>query len=87
MRITRAHRNSGGDTVAEPKVENGEEEEVASDSPSKSERHNQQVLISGVLNKGDQDFTPDAVRQFHTKPAPQKEKRPVMVNHNIQQPR
>lgn len=85
MRITR-NRTSSGTEPKEPMTKE-EQEEFPSSSPPKSELRNQNVLVSGAVGKGDQDFTPDAVKQFHDKPQAAKEKRPVHTSHNIHQPR
>jgi hypothetical protein len=82
MRIARAHRNSGSEKT-EPTPPTEEDEQY--EAPKKQEKTN--IMIAGVQTKGDKDFTPDAVRQFHDKPLPSKEKSHVKVQQNINQPR
>ncbi|KAI0208390.1 Death-associated protein 1 [Lamellibrachia satsuma] len=87
MRVaTRPRHTSTGDKKEAP-VQDGEEEEFPeSASPPKAERHNQQMLVSGAVTKGDRDFTEAAVKQIHEKPNVGKEKRPMNTSHRIQQP-
>ncbi|KAK2158453.1 hypothetical protein LSH36_170g04040 [Paralvinella palmiformis] len=83
MRVARARQSSTG----ESKESGGDGETEYSTTPPKSERHNQKMLISGVVTSGDKDFSPVAVKHYHEKPLPAKEKRHVETPHNIQQPR
>lgn len=85
MRVARTHHSSTGE-AAPPKPDAEEQEEYA-DPATKEEKVN--VDISGALSKGDQDFPPAAVKQFHEKPSASKEQRPPQPQqkHHIQQPR
>ena len=84
MRIARTHRNSASEKT-EPQVAENKEEEEEFEQPKKQEKSN--IVIAGVQTKGDKDFTPEAVRQFHDKPLPSKEKPHMKVQQNINQPR
>ncbi|KAK2178959.1 hypothetical protein NP493_521g00000 [Ridgeia piscesae] len=88
MRVaTRPRHSSTGDKKEVPPQTQEEEEEFPEASgPPKAERHNQQMLVSGAVTKGDRDFTEAAVRQIHEKPNVAKEKRPMNTSHRIQQP-
>lgn len=85
MRIARTHKNSGSEKSPEMTAE--ENEEFAEEGQTKGEKHAQSVTVSGATTKEDQAFTPDAVRQYHDKPLPSKEKSHKPQVHNIQQPR
>jgi len=56
-------------------------------------RSNDQIVVSGVVTKGNADFPPEAVKVAHEKPMPQHDKRPPAFyapkggNIHIQQPR
>lgn len=56
-------------------------------------RNTTQVVISGVVTKGNADFTPEAAKVAHEKPMPQHDKRPPAHaggkggNIHINQPR
>jgi hypothetical protein len=66
-----------------------EEEAEFGTSPPKADRHNQSQLVSGAVTKGDKDFTTQAVKSFHEKPAPThdvKPRQPQQTQH-IHQPR
>jgi len=64
-----------------------EEEEEEQEKPNPNE-HDQRILISGVVTKGDKDFPPEAVKSFHEKPAPAHQQPHVPKQRaNIQQPR
>ncbi|GAA6081171.1 death-associated protein 1 [Tachysurus ichikawai] len=47
------------------------------------------VVVSGVVTKGDKDFTPAAAQVAHTKPQPSVQKLPQShhINQHIHQPR
>lgn len=72
----------------EPKPEQPtkEDEEEFGTSPPKADTHHSSVLVSGAQTKGDKDFTPEAIKQFHEKPLPKNDCRPVNKPHNIHQP-
>ncbi|KAJ8267938.1 hypothetical protein COCON_G00131100 [Conger conger] len=89
MRIVQKHQV----TVPEPekdkdkekeKEENNEEEETEKSGPTKPT-----VIVSGVVTKGDRDFTPAAAQVAHQKPTPCVEKLPQAhhINQHIHQPR
>ncbi|CAL1596792.1 unnamed protein product [Knipowitschia caucasica] len=82
MRIVQKHQPT---PIPEPpqKTEE-EEEEYESSSPPKPA-----VIVSGVVTKGDKDFTPAAAQVAHQKPAPGVPKLPPAQHHNqqIHQPR
>lgn len=87
MRVSRPRHSSTGESKTEPApAPTPAEEEEYGASPAKPERNASQN-VSGVQTKGDKDYTPDAVKQFHEKPLPAKDRRPVQVPHNIQQPK
>ncbi|XP_059182896.1 death-associated protein 1 homolog [Centropristis striata] len=84
MRIVQKHQPTA---VPEPpqKVEEEEEEEyVRSSSPPKAP-----MIVSGVVTKGDKDFTPAAAQVAHQKPQPCVSKLPSgqHINQHIHQPR
>uniref|UniRef100_A0A8C6WN14 Death-associated protein n=1 Tax=Neogobius melanostomus TaxID=47308 RepID=A0A8C6WN14_9GOBI len=66
------------------KKEEEEEEEYESSSPPKAP-----VIVSGVITKGDKDFTPAAAQVAHQKPQPGVPKLPAtqQINQHIHQPR
>lgn len=78
MRVARTHHSSTGESAA-AKVDAEEQEEYADPVPKD--------------NKGDSDFPPDAIKQFHDKPVPTKVNRQPghqpnqQLNRNINQPR
>lgn len=84
MRIARTHRNSASEKTEPVVAENKEEGEEEYETPKKEKSN---VVIAGVQTKGDKDFTPEAVRQYHDKPIPSKEKSHAKVHQNINQPR
>jgi len=66
-----------------PEQEDEEEEEILEPSPPKP-----QIMISGVLARGDADFPTQAVQATHTKPQPSHEYRAGNQRPNvIHQPR
>lgn len=68
-----------------PKADEEEdEEEYVSSSPPKVP-----VIVSGVVTKGDKDFTPAAAQVAHQKPQPCVSKLPASqhINQPIHQPR
>ncbi|KAM9712477.1 death-associated protein 1 homolog [Menidia menidia] len=83
MRIVQKHQPAA---VPEPppKDEEEEEEEYVSSSPPKAP-----VIVSGVVTKGDKDFTPAAAQVAHHKPQPGVPKLPPAqhLNQHIHQPR
>ncbi|KAJ8277714.1 hypothetical protein GJAV_G00078940 [Gymnothorax javanicus] len=80
MRIVRKHQ--GSTEVAHEKDKDSEEYESC--SPPKPT-----VIVSGVITKGDKDFTPAAAQVAHQKPQPSVEKlhQGSQCNHHIHQPR
>ncbi|XP_041374893.1 death-associated protein 1-like [Gigantopelta aegis] len=85
-----AHPNAvAGEKPAE--VMNPEEdgEVELGESPPKTDKHHQSLLISGVVTKGDKDFPPAAVKSYHEKPVPAHDKRTPapQLNMHINQPR
>jgi len=83
MRITQ--HKSPAEKIEKPEVED-EEEFPDETGVTKSEKHNQSILIAGAVTKGDKDFTADAIKSYHDKPQPAKERRPMQPPHHIQQP-
>ncbi|XP_033841853.1 death-associated protein 1 [Periophthalmus magnuspinnatus] len=82
MRIVQKHQPT---PVPEPPQKNEEEEEYeSSSSPPKPP-----VIVSGVVTKGDKDFTPAAAQVAHQKPHPGVPKLPPAqhINQHIHQPR
>ncbi|XP_012265394.1 death-associated protein 1 [Athalia rosae] len=80
MRITQ-HKTPREDREAKPGKES--EEAKPSTSPPKT------MLISGAPARGNADFPPEAVQNFHAKPAPTHDARPAHCSRPniIQQPR
>ncbi|XP_026147833.1 death-associated protein 1 homolog [Mastacembelus armatus] len=72
-------------TAAAPEPpQKDDNEEYISSSPPKVP-----VIVSGVITKGDKDFTPAAAQVAHQKPQPCVPKLPPAhhINQNIHQPR
>lgn len=86
MRIVQKHQAPPPPApVPEPPQKEGEEEEeFVSSSPPKAP-----VVVSGVITKGDKDFTPAAAQVAHQKPQPcvPKHAPTMQVNQHINQPR
>lgn len=83
MRIVQKHQPAA--PVPEPPApKEEEEEEYESSSPPKVP-----VVVSGVITKGDKDFTPAAAQVAHQKPQPGVPKLPPAqhINQHIHQPR
>ncbi|MCJ8745871.1 hypothetical protein PDJAM_G00135380 [Pangasius djambal] len=82
MRIVQKHQ-SAGDATSDRK-EDKDSKEFESCSPPKLP-----VVVSGVVTKGDKDFTPAAAQVAHTKPVPSVQKLPPShhINQHIHQPR
>ncbi|XP_034021185.1 death-associated protein 1 [Thalassophryne amazonica] len=68
----------------EPPQKDDDSEEYVSTSPPKVP-----VIVSGVVTKGDKDFTPAAAQVAHQKPQPGVPKLPphCNINQQIHQPR
>ncbi|XP_029313826.1 death-associated protein 1 homolog [Cottoperca gobio] len=83
MRIVQKHQQAAAPEPL-PKDEEEEEEYVSSSSPPKAP-----VIVSGVVTKGDKDFTPAAAQVAHQKPQPCVSKLPAaqQINQHIHQPR
>ncbi|XP_070784536.1 death-associated protein 1 homolog [Enoplosus armatus] len=81
MRIVQKHQAAA--TAPEP-LQKDEEEEYVSSSPPKAP-----MIVSGVVTKGDKDFTPAAAQVAHQKPQPCVPKLPSVqhINQHIHQPR
>ncbi|XP_072306720.1 death-associated protein 1 homolog [Eucyclogobius newberryi] len=82
MRIVQKHQAT---PAPEPPQKDEEEEEYeTSSSPPKPP-----VIVSGVVTKGDKDFTPAAAQVAHQKPLPGVPKLPPAqhINQHINQPR
>jgi len=73
MRIVRTNAAEAEVKSSPPKDK--DEKPIVDGAMTKSERHQQQLLISGFSAKGDQDFQPEAVKQYHEKPIVGKDKR------------
>lgn len=86
MRVSRTRQTSTGE-AAKPADVDKEEQEEYEEAPTKEDKAN--LVVSGALAKGDQDFPPEAIKSFHEKPVPNKVNRPAnpQQKHNIQQPR
>uniref|UniRef100_A0A3B4ZBS3 Death associated protein n=1 Tax=Stegastes partitus TaxID=144197 RepID=A0A3B4ZBS3_9TELE len=80
MRIVQKHQAAA---APEPPQKDDDEEYVSS-SPPKAP-----VIVSGVITKGDKDFTPAAAQVAHQKPQPGVPKLPHTqhINQHIHQPR
>ncbi|XP_023678205.1 death-associated protein 1 homolog [Paramormyrops kingsleyae] len=78
MRIVQKHQ-SGPEPIPDK-----DSKEFESSSPPKAP-----LVISGVVTKGDKDFTPAAAQVAHQKPQPAVEKLPPPhhINQHIHQPR
>ncbi|XP_033100126.1 death-associated protein 1-like [Anneissia japonica] len=68
MRITQ----SGKQVHEKPEKDEDAEEYVEATSPPK--KNDVRLLVSGVLTKGNKDFTTEAVRNINDKPMPKHEK-------------
>ncbi|XP_034427519.1 death-associated protein 1 [Hippoglossus hippoglossus] len=81
MRIVQKHQTAA---VPEPLPKEEDDEEYVSSSPPKAP-----VIVSGVVTKGDKDFTPVAAQVAHQKPQPGVPKLPSVqqFNQHIHQPR
>ncbi|XP_059900769.1 death-associated protein 1 homolog [Gadus macrocephalus] len=82
MRIVQKHQSA---VVPEPvPKDEKDEEEYETTSPPKPT-----VIVSGVVTKGDRDFTPAAAQVAHQKPQPALPKMPPshQQNQQIHQPR
>lgn len=80
MRIVQKHQAAA---APEPPQKKDEEEYVSSSPPKVP------VIVSGVVTKGDEDFTPAASQVAHQKPQPCIPKLPPTqhINRHIHQPR
>ncbi|XP_013401611.1 death-associated protein 1 isoform X2 [Lingula anatina] len=88
MRITQHKSPAASGATPEKKSEEIAAEEEEYGSEPKTDKHHQQVLVSGAVTKGDKDFTTEAVKAIHEKPRPAKDARPNHPHvHNINQPR
>ncbi|KAF7659558.1 hypothetical protein LDENG_00296670 [Lucifuga dentata] len=81
MRIVQKHQTP---PAPEPPQKDDDSEEYVSTSPPKAP-----VIVSGVVTKGDKDFTPAAAQVAHQKPQPCVSKLPCAqhINQHIHQPR
>ncbi|XP_053385982.1 death-associated protein 1-like [Mercenaria mercenaria] len=84
MRVT-THKKPEKPEEEKSVEEDKEEYEV----PEKTDKHHQQILLSGAITKGDKDFPEAAVRAIHEKQhLPTHENRPTHSPQKIiQQPR
>ncbi|XP_031549679.1 death-associated protein 1-like [Actinia tenebrosa] len=87
MRIASKHHHT-----SQPPPETPEEKAENEEFAEPKERDNTKLVVSGVIAKGNADFTPEAAKVAHVKPVPQHEKRPPGAggkgaNISIQQPR
>ncbi|XP_034416217.1 death-associated protein 1 [Cyclopterus lumpus] len=86
MRIVQKHQPAAAapDPPQKDEDEDEDEEEYVSSSPPKVP-----VIVSGVVTKGDKDFTPAAAQVAHQKPQPGVSKLPAaqQINQHIHQPR
>ncbi|XP_076014068.1 death-associated protein 1 homolog [Genypterus blacodes] len=86
MRIVQKHQTAAAAAVpaAPEPTEDDDSEEYVSSSPPKVP-----VVVSGVVTKGDKDFTPAAAQVAHQKPQPGVPKLPTAqhLNQQIHQPR
>lgn len=80
MRIVQKHQP----TPAPEPPQKDDSEEYISSSPPRAP-----VIVSGVVTKGDKDFTPAAAQVAHNKPQPGVPKLPPAqhINQHIHQPR
>ncbi|KAG5268735.1 hypothetical protein AALO_G00215870 [Alosa alosa] len=83
MRVVQKHQAAGEPAPPEKKEDDDDEEYVSSSPPKPT------VVISGVVAKGDKDFTPEAAQVAHQKPVPGVQKLPSAhhINQHIHQPR
>ncbi|CAG5116799.1 unnamed protein product [Candidula unifasciata] len=86
MRVVKHKKES---EKSEPATMTPEEEAEYGSSPPKADKHHQSVVVSGAVTKGDKDFTTQAVKSFHEKPAPTHDvkPRPPQQSQHIHQPR
>lgn len=87
MRVSRHRQTSSGEDVATKPVEEADQADQEEEETTQQEKPS--IVIAGALTKGDKDFPPEAVKQYHEKPLPSKEQRPPnpQQKHNINQPR
>ncbi|XP_018609337.1 death-associated protein 1 homolog [Scleropages formosus] len=80
MRIVQKHQTAGEPVQDKDK----DSKEYETSSPPKVP-----VIVSGVVTRGDKDFTPAAAQVAHQKPQPSVEKLPPPhhINQHIHQPR
>lgn len=83
MRVARPRQASGSESKEKTEMTKEEMEEYGS-SPPKTDK---QVLVSGAVAKEEKAYPPDAVRQYHEKPLPSKDMRPIQPKHFINQPK
>jgi ABC-type phosphate/phosphonate transport system substrate-binding protein len=83
MRVARTRQTSTGEGKEKPEMTKEEIEEFGT-SPPKTEK---QVMVSGALAKEEKAFPPEAVKQYHEKPLPSKDLRPIQTKHSINQPK
>jgi len=88
MRVT-THKKRTTSTGSDKDDKKMTEEELAEYGvePTEDPKHKQNLVIAGAAVKGDADFKPEAVKVYHDKPLPSKEKPHNNPQHNIQQPR
>ncbi|XP_077480701.1 death-associated protein 1 homolog [Stigmatopora argus] len=84
MRIVQKHLPPANPEPPPKTDDDDDEEEYVSSSPPKAP-----VIVSGVITKGDKDFTPAAAQVAHQKPQPGIPKLPPSqhINQHIHQPR
>lgn len=84
MRIARTRQISTGESKEKQEMTKEEVEEFGT-SPPKNEK---EVIVSGVVAKEEKAYPPEAIKHFHEKVLPSKEKRPVDHHvHHINQPK
>ncbi|XP_056104924.1 death-associated protein 1 [Rhinichthys klamathensis goyatoka] len=81
MRIVQKHQSAN---EVPDKKNDKDSEEYETEIPPKMH-----VVVSGVVTKGDKDFTPAAAQVAHQKPVPSVQKLPGAhhINQHIHQPR
>ncbi|XP_051737736.1 death-associated protein 1 [Ctenopharyngodon idella] len=82
MRIVQKHQSAND--VPDKKQDEKDSKEYETEPPPKLP-----VVVSGVVTKGDKDFTPAAAQVAHQKPVPSVQKLPSAhhINQHIHQPR
>lgn len=84
MRVARNHQSSTGESKEKNEMTKEEIEEYGTSPPKEGKKD---ILVSGVLVKEQKAYPPEAIMDYHVKPLPSRDMRPIQVKHNINQPK